>query len=418
MTTLRTRQPTGRVPWPLILVEGGEKAGKSWACAELSASPRVGPTYWLDLGEGSGDEYGAVPGARYVIIDHDGSWSDILGQAEAVRDEARRAADAGEPPVVLVIDTGTAVWDMLKAWVDQRARRYDFNKKALAKDPDAELVIPMNLWNDANGRWRKLMTLLMTFPGIAVVTARGKEVAALDGNGRPIKNTKEYKVEGQKNMAFDCTAWVRYSRDGHPMIVGARSVHAGVRPGVDEPARFKGLTLDWLIFDHLKCDPTTAHVRDLVEGKPERTPEQIRDEALDESRTAEQLRADYTEARRQRSLGVLVPDEHGQDEALGALLIRLGKARAAAADPARLRMLQLFTEADITVEHDQVSYADDFAAGKRGVSSLAELTDDEVTTVLGLLESYIRQNTPPEAETPGQLAHEQLDQRDLAGATS
>lgn len=65
--TLKTRKPTGAVPWPLVLLEGEEKAGKSWALAELSASDKVGDTYWFDLGEGAADEYGAIPGARYPL---------------------------------------------------------------------------------------------------------------------------------------------------------------------------------------------------------------------------------------------------------------------------------------------------------------------------------------------------------------
>jgi hypothetical protein len=405
MTALRTRQPTSRVPWPLILIEGAEKSGKSWACAELSASPRIGQTYWLDIGEGSGDEYGAVPGARYLMIDHDGSWTDIIGQVEAIRDEARRNADAGQPPTVLIIDTMTSVWDMLKNWVDTRARSSDSAKRILARDPDAEIKAPMNLWNDANTRWRRLMTTLMTFPGIVVVTARGKEVAAIDGGGRPINGTKEYKVEGQKNLAFDCTAWVQMSRDQVPVIVGARSVHAGIRPGVDAPARFKNLTLDWLIFDHLKCDPTTAHVRDLVEGKPERTPEQIRDEALEQTRTAGQLRDDYMEARRQRSLGVIVPDENGKDEELGALLIRLGKARAAAPappqtrtpadDPHRRRMFALLGQAEITDRPERLAYVGDIVG--RQIESTEELTDEEVIVVCDKVASFLRSLEPAEA---------------------
>ena len=42
--TLRTRKPTGAVPWPCVLLEGEEKAGKTWALAELSGSERVGQT--------------------------------------------------------------------------------------------------------------------------------------------------------------------------------------------------------------------------------------------------------------------------------------------------------------------------------------------------------------------------------------
>lgn len=50
---LRTRRPTGRVSHPLLLIEGAEKSGKTWACAQFSASDKIGTTYWIDLGEGS-----------------------------------------------------------------------------------------------------------------------------------------------------------------------------------------------------------------------------------------------------------------------------------------------------------------------------------------------------------------------------
>ncbi|GIH07360.1 hypothetical protein Rhe02_54270 [Rhizocola hellebori] len=272
MTTLKTRPPTGRIPWPLILVEGPEKAGKSWLLAELSASDKVGQTYWLDLGEGAADEYGAIPGARYLVLEHDGTWRSILGQVEAVRAEAERVAKLGEPPVVLGIDSSTAEWDLHKDWAQGKAKdRLKRNGKGVAAD--VEVTVSMDLWNEATARHRRLMTILMTFPGIVVVTARGKDVAAMDGNGKPIANTKEYKVEGQKNLAFDCSVWIRVSREHPPLVVGARSVHAGVRPGVDRPRPMPGLTLERVIFDILKCEPATAHVRDLVNPQGEEGPE-------------------------------------------------------------------------------------------------------------------------------------------------
>lgn len=264
MTALRTRKPTGAVPWPLILIEGSEKAGKSWACAELSTSPKVGQTYWLDLGEGSADEYGAIPGARYLVVEHDGSWRQIIEAVEAIHAEATAEQLANRPPVVLVLDSITAEWELLKDWAASRARER-LARKGRKLDPDAEPQISMDLWNDANARHRKLMTLLMTFPGIAVVTARGKDVAALDSSGRPVEGSKEYKVEGQKNLAYDATVWLRVSRDHPPLVVGARSVHNGVRPGVDKPKPAPGLTLERLIFDILRCNPAEAHVRDLVQ---------------------------------------------------------------------------------------------------------------------------------------------------------
>lgn len=323
MTALKTRPPTGRVPWPLILVEGGEKVGKSWMSAELSGSPRVGATYWIDLGEGTADEYGAIPGARYELVEHDGSWGQILGSVAAVRDIAQTAAVANQPPVVLVIDSMTAEWDLLKAWAGSRAKGSKSNQDRLRKDPNAELDIPMNLWNDATARHRKLMDILMSFPGIAIMTARGKEVTDVDGNGRPLK-TNVYKVEGNKALAYDASVWVRLSREQAPLLVGVRSVHYGIRPGVDRAQPRPDLSLDQLVFDVLKCSPETAQVREI----PSVTPEGIRDEALGALVTTEELRALYAKAAEAALLDAVVTDNHNDDVPLRDLIVRIGKEKA------------------------------------------------------------------------------------------
>ena len=265
---LAARKPTAAVPYPFVLIEGEEKAGKTWAAALLSKSERVGTTYWLDLGEGSADEYGAIPGTRYLILEHDGTYAAVLEQVLAVKAEAARAKAAGEAPVVLVIDSMTDLWDGLKDWVSARAKAKPADQRKLAADPAAELDVSRNLWNDAGNRYRRLVTQLLTFPGIVVVTARGKEVSATDpATGQPYRDgRKEYRVEGHKTVAYDASVWIRMSRAARPLVVGARSVHVGIKPGHDEP---KPITedpdnlLDWLIFDVLRCDPATAHVRDL-----------------------------------------------------------------------------------------------------------------------------------------------------------
>jgi hypothetical protein len=323
--TLKTRTPTGVVPWPLILIEGEEKSGKSFSCAVLSASAKVGRTLWLDLNEGAADEYIAVPGARYEVIDHDGSWQSIIGQVADAKAEAARAKAAGERPVVLIIDTGTAEWDLLKAWADSRARLTDSNKKKLAADANAEVQIPMNLWNDANARHRKLMTMLMTFPGIVIVTARGKEVAALDAKGSPIAGTKEYKVEGNKTLAYDVSCWVRTFREKPAIVVGARSVHNGVRPGKDKPRELDpDWTLEGLIFDALRCDPTGAHTRKLAEMRPARDPQEIRDEALRPATDFDRVRELYAEAEESGYQGTVLVNENQDEEPLLKLLLRVG----------------------------------------------------------------------------------------------
>ncbi|WP_369255141.1 AAA family ATPase [Geodermatophilus amargosae] len=266
---LKTRKPTGRVPWPCILLEGEEKSGKSWSLAQLSSSDKIGALYWIDLNEGAGDEYGAIPGARYQIIEHDGSYAAVLAAVQAVKTEARRAADAGQPPVVLAIDTGSAIWDGLKDWASDRAAKSARNREILKRDPNAEVTISQNLWNDAGSRWRKLQTELLTFPGIVVVTARGKEVTEVDANGRPIEGQKTWSVQTHREFPYAASVWMRLRRGRRPLIVGARSVHVGIKPNSD-PARevtdpaATGRLLEWLVFDALKCDPGTAHVRDLV----------------------------------------------------------------------------------------------------------------------------------------------------------
>jgi hypothetical protein len=325
--TLRTRKPTGAVPWPVILLEGGEKSGKSYTAALLSASPKVGRTVWLDLNEGAADEYGKIPGARYEVIEHDGTWPSIIGQVADAKEEAAKAAEAGEMPLVLVIDSMTAEWDMLKDWADHRARNTDANRAKLARDPNAEIQVTMNLWNDANSRHRKLMTILMTFPGIVIITARGKDVAAMDAKGRPVEGTKEYRVEGNKNLAFDASCWVRMFRDKPAVVVGARSVHAGVRPGKDKPKELDpDWTLEWLIFEKLQCDPKAAHVRNLAELQPEMTPEQIRDEALQSTTDFSRIRELHAIARGAYPEYVL-ENETGDQEKLTGLLFRIGNER-------------------------------------------------------------------------------------------
>ncbi|AGT12365.1 RecA-like DNA recombinase [Mycobacterium phage Geralt] len=311
--TLKTRPPTGAVPWPLILVEGGEKAGKSWAAAVLSSSDRVGRTLWIDWSEGAADEYGAIPGARYEVIEHDGTWTSIMEQVRAARDEAQRAIDAGEKPVVLVIDSMTAEWDDLKEWVDNKARRREANLKKLERDPEAEIVISTDLWNLATARHKELMRILMRFPGIVVMIARGADQVAME-NGKPTSQ-RTWKVEGQKNLAFDASVWVRLNRGEHPQIIGARSVHAGIIPGEDKPRRVPDLTLEQLVFDILKCDPKTAHVREL-ESVQDRVLELMDLIAAAESRDV--LTGLWRDAKAGELLNVGVADGPTVQEALAA----------------------------------------------------------------------------------------------------
>lgn len=250
--TLKTRKPSGATSWPLILLAGEAKTGKTYSAAEFTGDERVGRSFWLDLGEGCADEYGAVPGADYEIIEHDGTWVDIIGQVAEVREVARQALAAGEKPVSLTIDSMTAEWAMLSAWTDLRARRSKSNTETLAKDPDAEIDITANYWNDANSRHNRLMNILKTFPGIVVMTALETEKTQFGPNGRPLPKTpKVARPDAQKRLTADATAWVRLALDSPPTVVGLRTVRNSIRPGVDKPKPWAEFTLARLVFEHL-----------------------------------------------------------------------------------------------------------------------------------------------------------------------
>jgi len=241
----RTRQPSGVANWPMILLEGPDSVGKSYQAAQFTGCPKTGQAYWLDIGEGQADEYINVPGADYLILEHDGSWSDILHQIR----EATKAEQGSDKPAVLVVDSASNVWDMLKAWTDTRARKSKNGKRILAADPDAEVSASPNLWNDANARHHQFVKALQEFPGIVVLTARGKETVAMDKDGRPIPNAKDYSVEVNKYLPYRVSAHVRLSRDNPPVVVSFRSATNGLRPGVDEPKKYPEFTLDHLVFD-------------------------------------------------------------------------------------------------------------------------------------------------------------------------
>ncbi|MFY1595424.1 hypothetical protein [Micromonospora sp. WMMD737] len=266
---LITREPTGLVPPPVVLLEGETGSGRSWTAAELSGSPKVGTTYWIELGdETTADQYIKIPGARYKIVVPDNrakvwDYAALYRAACDFRDEAARAAEAREKPPVLVIDQQGAVWDLLSEWTENRARSTTSNKRKLAENPNAEIDITSNFWNDATARWRKLMTVLLTTKGIVILLSRGEEVTLFE-NGKPVNGKTTWKVAGQKSFASSMPIWVRMTRDGNPKLIKLRTVVNGVRPGVDPERGLPGFTLERLIFERYGWDPSNTGARDIV----------------------------------------------------------------------------------------------------------------------------------------------------------
>ena len=268
---LNTRKPTGKVSHPFILLEGEEKAGKSFNAAKLAESKRIGRMFWIDLGEGTGDEYADADNPLWEIVVHDGTYKQVMDQLDEVRQVAAEALEKGEPPVVLIIDTISVVWDALKDWVTDRALASRSGKAQRRDDPEAEVKPTRNQWNDANTRVRRLMTKLMTFPGIVVATGRGKLISDTDpATGQPYRDgRKTWTVEGPRNLMFDVDHVIRLTRTAPPLVVGCRTKNPtlSIRPGTDDPISITHEPenlLDWFIFDALGYNPQNAQVRDLV----------------------------------------------------------------------------------------------------------------------------------------------------------
>ncbi len=165
----------------------------------------------------------------------------------------------------------------------------------------------------------------------------------------------------------------------------------------------KGLTLEKLIFDVLKCDPVTAHVRDLVELQPDepdtatpatRSLKEIAAEALRPETTAARIRELYGEIGPMKA--AMVPGENGAEVPIAELLIRLGRARAAgepADQQAHRRMHALWGKAGITDRAERLAFTSEILG--RDIASSTELTAADAVQVIDRLGAYIQQQTPP-----------------------
>lgn len=242
--TLRTRKPTGKIPYPLCVFEGIEGGGKTYAALTLSASPRIRNTYAMDLGEGSLDEYATL--GEFDVIEHNGTYGDILDQVTAVCAIPQDLAH----PDLLVIDTATGLWSLLCDEVAAETKRR--NK------PDAT----MDQWNRAKARWRAVVDPLRVWPGIVIFTARGKEVSEME-NGRPAKGgSKVWKVEAEKSLVFDANVVVRFTGAGQAQITKSRSLKLVVPEGRTLPV--PGFTAEKLVFELMGANKENVAPRQLT----------------------------------------------------------------------------------------------------------------------------------------------------------
>lgn len=237
VTDLRTRKPTGKPSWPMLLLAGAEKSGKSYSAAVAASSPLVGCTYWVTIGEDDPDEYGQL--GDFDIVEHDGTYPGILA---AIRAAASQPAPTEGVPL-LVVDSMTRLWDLLKDHAQDVANRRAAAKakKANRPAPEEDAQITMDLWNAAADQWHTVMAAIRSFPGPVILTARLDVVAVMDDNGQPTKE-KTTKVQAHKSLPYDAGAVIEMPQRGETWITGVRSVRMRLMERTRAPKNF---TVDW-----------------------------------------------------------------------------------------------------------------------------------------------------------------------------
>ena len=201
---LATRPLSGKERHPLILLSGGFKVGKSWAIAAASADPCVARLRVIEVGRDTGamDEYGAIPGARVELIEHDGTWSGVSSQIQAACAAPRPEHDGYN---ILAIDGATSLWALL-------------SRTAQAGGRD----IGPGGWAALNATWDDLLDTLRTHDGPVILTAR-----ADDGG-------EDLKARVQKDLPYDVDVVVQASAHRNFSLRGVRSVRFKDVPGAIE----------------------------------------------------------------------------------------------------------------------------------------------------------------------------------------
>lgn len=230
--TISTRKPTSKPSWPVLLLAGAEKSGKSWACAQASVSDKIGRTLWVSVGETDPDQYGAIPGADFEIVEHDGRVSSIIN----VLAEIASLPSDPESPTLLVVDSMTRLWEQCSQWAQGEAQR-----RHSQKGKGGEAQVTMDLWNRAKAYHHHAVQAILAHQGPALLTARLEPVTMLDDRGRPTP-IKADKIKSEKSLPYDVDGVIEMPSQGEVYVSGLRSVVMQLQ----ERTAFPGFTVDGL----------------------------------------------------------------------------------------------------------------------------------------------------------------------------
>jgi hypothetical protein len=262
---VESRKPTGSTPWPSILIEGGEKSGKSHEAAKFTGDERFSQAFWLELGsEGTAEWYGLVPNARYELLLHNGTFTSIRQRIAEVHAYAQWTVDTGQAPIMLVIDTIGALWRMIQAWVDWKARQSKEARRKLASDPSAEIQASIATRNQGKAMWDEFLLSINRIPAVKLLLSRGQEVTKFEA-GQPTTE-KSWSVVGHKELGFEMDVWARLQRGSDVELIGVRHPVKGIQANDQadrECVRRRDFSLAWLVFERYGLDLSNVAVRSM-----------------------------------------------------------------------------------------------------------------------------------------------------------
>lgn len=255
-TNPRRRPPTGAISWPIILLAGGPKAGKSFRAIEASGSKWIGQTFYIAVGETDVDELIHVPGARFEEFTHDGTLKDI---ATAFR-EASAEPQVDGKPTLLIFDSSTPFWDLVQAEqravsikrkikrAEEQAKKYggdigDARQRVLDTAEEGGAKIEFDQWPIIHERFGRILKIANMHNGPVIITARLDETTVVDSAGKPTKD-KQWSIKTSGKAPYDVQGIIEMPKFGEPAYLrGIRSPVMAAR-GV-KPTDINQLPDDW-----------------------------------------------------------------------------------------------------------------------------------------------------------------------------
>lgn len=158
-----------------------------------------------------------MPGARYEVLEHDGSYPSMLEQLEEITKLPRLPK-----PHAIVVDSMSKLWELL------------CDEQETIATKRGKTVVTMDQWNKAKRRWNKLYDTLRRHFGPVVLTARYEQVAVVV-DGKPVEGKSQWKIKAEKNLPFEVDGIVEIPKPRQFYLNGVRSLQFDIPPGGHMP---------------------------------------------------------------------------------------------------------------------------------------------------------------------------------------